>query len=155
VVPLADPAAKRTETAWPRWAVAAALLVGLLPSLVLLQRSPRVERVEVPAAGGTIAELALHVPTTRGSEAPKLQVPAKAEWVRVSLDVEAGYEFYEVRVESAGSGLAFSQGIKSGPPLTVTIPTKALAAGAYDFVVSGRKGSETALLATYACVVER
>ncbi|MEP7362321.1 MAG: hypothetical protein ABI972_03630 [Acidobacteriota bacterium] len=155
VVPVA-PAERRSANMWPGWAVAAALLIGLMPALYLWQRGPRIERVEVQgAAQDEVATLALHVPTTRGASAPKVRVARTAQWVRMTMDADGGYEFYEVRVESARSGLVFAQTIRSGPPVTLTIPAGLLAAGEYDFVVSGRKGGETTLLATYVCGVEK
>lgn len=141
---------------WPYWAVAAALLIGLLPSLYFWQRgAPVVPKPEAPAAQGEIALLTLHVPTTRGTTAPKIRVPSSASWIRVALDAEPGYEFYEVRVESARSGMVFEQTIRSAPPVTLTVPASLLVPGEYDFVVSGRKNGETTLLATYACGIER
>ena len=59
-----------------------------------------------------IVTLALNVPSTCGAVVPVLRVHPNAGLVQVILDIEPGYEFYEVRVESADRGLVFSQGLQ-------------------------------------------
>lgn len=148
--------AKTSTAGWPRWAVAAALLIGLLPSLYLWQRGTSIAPItDTPAARDEIAKLTLHVPTTRGTAAPQLRVAASAKWVQATLDVAAGYDSYAVRVESARTGLLFEQTARTQPPLNFMLPANLLPPGEYDFVISGRKNGETALLATYTCRIER
>ena len=84
-----------------------------------------------------------------------LRVDPNAGLVQVTVDVEPGYEFYEVRVEFADRGLVFSQGLQgSNSAIVLNIPAPILRAGNYDFVLSGQRNGSATLLATYSCRIE-
>ena len=141
---------------WIGIAAALGLAAGLLPFLYLLKKAEG----PAPVAGGgakvLVAELALHVPVTRGSGVPVIGIPAGADLVRISVDAEAGYGMYEVRIEARARGLVFLQAAPGREGVVrVTAPAWILSDGAYEVSVSGQRNGETTLLAAYACRIQR
>lgn len=149
---------------WMPWAVAAAMLLCIGLGGYFWREASRL-RAELEEAKNrptpslapapSIVTLALNVPSTRGTSAPVFRIPSTAGLVQVTMEVEPGYEFYEVRVESADRGLVFSQGLRaSNSGIVLNIPAPLLSTGNYDFVLSGQRNGTTNLLATYSCRIE-
>jgi len=146
------------------WAVAAGMLLCIVPAGYFWLEAGRL-RAELNEAkthpapslvpAPPIVTLALNVPSTRGVVVPVFKIPPNAGLVQVTMDVDPGYEFYEVRLESADRGLVFSQGLQgSRSAIALNIPASILRAGNYDFVLSGQRQGSATLLATYSCRIE-
>jgi len=145
-------------------AVAAGILFCIIPAGYFWRETDRL-RTELqeakkqpalsPASAPSIVTLALNIPSTRGAAGAVFTIPATTGLVQITMNVEPGYEFYEVRVESADRGVVFSQGLRSSnSSLVLNIPASLLRTGNYDFVLSGQRNGSTALLASYSCRIE-
>jgi anti-sigma factor RsiW len=122
--------------------------------------APTVELAPARTLPGERRVVALSLSASRmrgGREAPRIELSADADVLRVSLVLVDDVPSVDVIVEGPSAGPLEQRGLRRSPLGTVDVllDARSLEAGPYEFLVWSGHGDQRALLGAYACEVVR